>query len=121
MCLKLPDSQPVVTSCTHLLVSRRAMQAAQVRKASFVPDNQHLAPYDPETHHSCTVHAGTYVQQVWACHPLSSTTQASARSARCRHNLCTSFVLALCFAECRVPQHATAMLLRALMMSFHTL
>ena len=52
---------------------QRAMQAAQVRKVSFVPDDQLVASgmYDPETHHSCTVHAGTYVQQVWP--PLACT------------------------------------------------
>ena len=41
------------------------MQAAQVRKSSFVArssDTQHA--YYPETHHSCTIHAGTVVQQV---------------------------------------------------------
>ena len=44
------------------------VQAAQVRKTSFMHSEegqgQAAAIYSPETHHSCTVHAGTYVQQV---------------------------------------------------------
>jgi len=32
-----------------------------VRKATYVPSSQE---YHPESHHYCTVHAGTYVQQV---------------------------------------------------------
>lgn len=45
------------------------LQAAQVRKSSFVPAagvvRAHI--YHPDTHHFCTVHAGTYVQQVRLC------------------------------------------------------
>lgn len=47
---------------------RKAMQAARVRKVSVVPppDDQTVtsSAYDPDTHQSCTVNAGTYVQQV---------------------------------------------------------
>ena len=42
-----------------------AVQAVQVRKSGFVErdmDGKHS--YHPETHHSCTVYAGTVVQQV---------------------------------------------------------
>ena len=45
-----------------------ALQAAQVRKTSYMHSEeghgQSAAMYSLETHHSCTVHAGTYVQQV---------------------------------------------------------
>lgn len=51
-------------------------QAAQVRKSCFVPNAADLAgtgqgveSYHPTTHHSCTVHAGTIVQQ--ASDPLA--------------------------------------------------
>ena len=39
-----------------------AMQAAQVRKDSYVPEPGHV--YDPEACHACTIYAGTMVQQV---------------------------------------------------------
>ena len=39
-----------------------AVQAAQVRKSHYVPDKG--VEYDPEKHHTCTVYAGTIVQQV---------------------------------------------------------
>ena len=43
------------------------LQAAQVRKTSFISDGESegLVPtmYNPEIHHSSTVHAGTFVQQ----------------------------------------------------------
>ena len=49
------------------------MQAVRVRKVSFVPsaEGQPNSPgmYDPETHNTCTVHAGTVVQQVWHVDP----------------------------------------------------
>jgi len=38
------------------------MQAAQVRKDSYVPEPGHV--YDPEACHACTIYAGTMVQQV---------------------------------------------------------
>ena len=45
-------------------------QAAQVRKTCFVTaeeaDASPASAYDADTHHSCTIYAGTYVQQV--CH-----------------------------------------------------
>lgn len=45
-----------------------ALQAAQVRKTSFMSDGEleGVMPtmYNPEIHHSSTVHAGTFVQQV---------------------------------------------------------
>ncbi len=39
------------------------MQAAQVRKSSFVPEGGVMKTngYHPDTHHTCTVHAGTFV------------------------------------------------------------
>ncbi|DBA90734.1 TPA: hypothetical protein ACH3X1_003944 [Trebouxia sp. C0004] len=37
-------------------------EAAHVRKSKYVPSSQE---YHPESHHYCTVHAGTQVQQVW--------------------------------------------------------
>ena len=37
------------------------VQAAHVRKSSYVAKG-HV--YNPESHHGCTVHAGTQVQQV---------------------------------------------------------
>ena len=41
------------------------MQAAQVRKSSFVAHvSGKKVAYHPETHHSCTIHAGTVIQQV---------------------------------------------------------
>ena len=50
-----------------------AVQAAQVRKVSFIPPaDAQSKPYDPDTHPSCTVYAGTHVQQVrQCCHPLA--------------------------------------------------
>ena len=40
-------------------------QAAQVRKSAFVEgSNDGKQTYHPETHHSCTIYAGTMVQQV---------------------------------------------------------
>lgn len=42
------------------------LQAAQVRKSSFMPAAGVVRAhsYHPETHHYCTVHAGTFVKQV---------------------------------------------------------
>ncbi|KAL0030950.1 hypothetical protein WJX79_003464 [Trebouxia sp. C0005] len=37
-------------------------EAAHVRKSTYVPSSQE---YHPDSHHYCTVHAGTHVQQVW--------------------------------------------------------
>ena len=47
-------------------MSVNALQAAQVRKSSFVPEGGVVKTngYHPDTHHTCTVHAGTFVQQV---------------------------------------------------------
>ena len=39
-----------------------SLQAAQVRKSSYVPDPG--VKYDPDRYHSCTIYAGTMVQQV---------------------------------------------------------
>ncbi|KAL0028992.1 hypothetical protein WJX77_010388 [Trebouxia sp. C0004] len=66
---------PGTTTCDMVLLQGNCLveesslsgEAAQVRKSSFVAhsnDKQHA--YHPETHHSCTIHAGTVVQQVWA-------------------------------------------------------
>ena len=62
--------------CTHCLcapfiwlkpAANVLIQAAQVRKSSFVAHNEgHGHAYHPETHHSHTIHAGTSVQQVGA-------------------------------------------------------
>lgn len=45
-----------------------AVQAAQVRKTCYMADEAPHAGsppmYSPDTHHSCTIHAGTFVQQV---------------------------------------------------------
>ena len=38
------------------------LQAAQVRKSNYVPEKG--VDYDPDKHHTCTVYAGTMVQQV---------------------------------------------------------
>lgn len=38
------------------------MQAAQVRKSNYVPEKG--LDYDPDKNHTCTVYAGTIVQQV---------------------------------------------------------
>ena len=38
------------------------MQATQVRKSKYVREKG--VDYDPDTHRTCTVHAGTVVQQV---------------------------------------------------------
>lgn len=38
------------------------LQAAQVRKDHYVPERG--VAYDPEACHTCTIHAGTVVQQV---------------------------------------------------------
>ena len=38
------------------------MQAAQVRKSNYVPEKG--MDYDPDKNHTCTVYAGTLVQQV---------------------------------------------------------
>ena len=38
------------------------VQAAQVRKSSYVSDPG--VQYDPDSYHTCTVYAGTIVQQV---------------------------------------------------------
>ncbi|DBA77187.1 TPA: hypothetical protein ACH3X1_009761 [Trebouxia sp. C0004] len=42
-------------------------EAAQVRKSGFVPKGGAMKSngYHPDTHHTCTVHAGNFVQQVW--------------------------------------------------------
>ena len=48
------------------LYNLQCLQAAQVRKSSFVCEGPSLGRhgYHPTTHHASTVHAGTYVQQV---------------------------------------------------------
>ena len=38
------------------------MQATQVRKTNYVPENG--VNYNPDKNHTCTVYAGTMVQQV---------------------------------------------------------
>ncbi len=56
-------------ACSNVLI-----QAAQVRKSSFVcHDEGHVHAYHPETHHSHTIHAGTSVQQVGASHQHTHT------------------------------------------------
>ena len=45
------------------------LQAAQVRKAAFVPEDG--VRYNPDQHQSCSVYAGTTVQQVRTLPPLS--------------------------------------------------
>jgi len=62
-----------------------------VRKSSFVTHEERSGAYHPETHHSCTVHAGTFVQQAscWAPH-------------QCRHDhdaAIATLLLALCYFE----------------------
>lgn len=50
------------------------MQAAQVRKSSYVAhedEREGTNTYHPETHHSCTVHAGTHVQQASTNSPIA--------------------------------------------------
>ena len=39
------------------------VQAAQVRKSNHVPERG--VDYDPDKNHTCTVYAGTLVQQVY--------------------------------------------------------
>ena len=47
------------------------LQAARVRKVSFVPPPDAAdgavtsIAYDPDTHPACTIYAGTNAQQVW--------------------------------------------------------
>ena len=42
--------------------STLSVQATQVRKSNYVPEKG--VDYDPDKHHTCTVYAGTLVQQV---------------------------------------------------------
>lgn len=67
-------SIPAVMSYHHYNSNELAMQAAQVRKVSFVPpsDGESVASgtYNPNTHQSCTIYGGTYVQQVGVSYPL---------------------------------------------------
>ncbi len=51
------DSQCVL--CSNAVLR---MQAAQVRKSNYVPEKG--MDYDPDKNHTCTVYAGTLVQQV---------------------------------------------------------
>lgn len=52
----------------HGTESGNCLQAAQVRKSSYVAQEGEgkgtYQAYHPETHHACTIHAGTTVQQV---------------------------------------------------------
>lgn len=42
------------------------LQAAQVRKSVYVPVMGGAGQgYHPDTHANCTIHGGTFVQQVW--------------------------------------------------------
>ena len=50
-------SHPLLCSSAAFL-----MQAAQVRKTNYVPEKG--VDYDPDKSHTCTVYAGTVVQQV---------------------------------------------------------
>ena len=50
---------------SHCVLCSKAvllMQAAQVRKSNYVPEKG--MDYDPDKNHTCTVYAGTVVQQV---------------------------------------------------------
>lgn len=38
------------------------LQAEQLRKSAYVPEDEKI--YDPDTQRSCTIYAGTMVQQV---------------------------------------------------------
>ena len=52
-------------SVTHSVLCSNAvlgMQAAQVRKSNYVPEKG--MDYNPDKNHTCTVYAGTLVQQV---------------------------------------------------------
>lgn len=46
----------------QLCVTAILLQAAQVRKGSYSPDDG--MQYHPESYHSCTIYAGTVVTQV---------------------------------------------------------
>lgn len=46
------------------MIEAFVLQAVQVRKCGYVPDAH--VDYDPDSYHTCTVYAGTVVQQVSA-------------------------------------------------------
>lgn len=48
------------------------LQATQVRKSSYGLGSAQgpAGGYHPETHHGCTIHAGTFVQQVFLSQAL---------------------------------------------------
>jgi len=55
----------IMQCASHCLLCSNAvlrMQAAQVRKSNYVPEKGR--DYDPDKNHTCTVYAGTVVQQV---------------------------------------------------------
>ena len=54
------------TAKSAISLLRVVLQAAQVRKSSFMPAAgvARAHSYHPDTHHYCTVHAGTFVKQV---------------------------------------------------------
>lgn len=61
------DGDDNIVMFCMLIIGGDGLQAAQVRKSSFVShanDSKGEHAYHPETHQSCTVHAGTVVQQV---------------------------------------------------------
>ena len=68
------------------LYSCCGVQAAQVRKSSYVPDPG--VQYDPDSYNSCTVYAGTIVRQV-------STAQRQDQRNRAVVHHCPLSVLAL--------------------------
>ena len=75
----MPSGKGVLQATQPL---RCFVQAAQVRKTSFAPpeeaDKAKASMYSPDTHHFCTIHAGTVVQQ--ACFKSSSRAHVSCSS-----------------------------------------
>jgi hypothetical protein len=86
------------TNCTSLFCP---LQAAQVRKSSYVPDVG--ADYDPDSYHTRTVYAGTVVQQVGSCLDQSSTRYFAAAMAMMWLQM--SLSLGRCCGQCTACLH----------------
>ena len=76
ICFIVHFGRLVAVSQTHAW-SKCYLQAAQVRKCSYVAQEKAIQrSYHPETHHACTIHAGTTVQQ--ACYRAPNAVVASS-------------------------------------------
>lgn len=66
---KTENAQPMPCAC-NLTCHSIALQAAQVRKSNYVPEKG--VDYDADKHSTCTVYAGTLIQQVaFFCKPTT--------------------------------------------------